>query len=361
MKKILVLNSGSSSIKYKLFDVDGFRVLESGVVKEVTSFEEAFDKILDHIDINEIDAFGHRVVHGGEQFKAPTLISKKVIDEIRDLIPLAPLHNPSNLEGITHIDALNHSAKQVAVFDTAFHATIPQERYLYPIPLKYYEQYKIRKYGFHGTSYSYILHEIAEFLRQDISQTNIIALHLGNGASACAIEEGKSVDTSMGFSPLDGLMMGTRSGSIDPTIIHFLEHHNINNDTIFHELNHNSGFMAIASHSNLIEIIEDYHKGDESAKLAIAMFVDRVKKYIGSYKEILGKIDALVFTGGIGENSAFIRELIAPDIDKVRNQGELNTILDITGERSKYKILAVRTDEEREIAKQTYRLIKGVI
>lgn len=361
MKKILVLNSGSSSIKYKLFDVEGFNVLESGVVKEVTSFEKAFDKILDHININEIDAFGHRVVHGGEHFKSPTLITKKVIDEIRELIPLAPLHNPSNLEGITHIDKLNHHAKQVAVFDTAFHTTLPKERYLYPIPLKYYEQYKIRKYGFHGTSYSYILHEVAEYLNKDISQLNIIALHLGNGASACAIEKGKSVDTSMGFSPLDGLMMGTRSGSIDPTIIHYLEHHGVYNDTIFDELNHDSGFMAIASHSNLVEIIEEYHNGNAQAKLAIDMFVDRVKKQIGAYKEILGEIDALVFTGGIGENSPFMREQIAPNIDKVRNQGEFNTILDISNVDSNYKILAVHTDEEREIAKQTYKLIKGIL
>ena len=359
MKNILVLNSGSSSIKYKLFNSIDFSVERAGVIKEVASFTQAFDKLFEIIDISQIEYFGHRVVHGGEYFNTPTVITQDVISKIEELIPLAPLHNPSNLDGINHIYNFKPEAKQVAVFDTAFHTSIAKERYLYPLPMQFYEENHIRKYGFHGTSYSYILKEAAIYLNKKPHELTIIALHLGNGASACAIKNGKSYDTSMGFSPLAGLMMGSRSGSIDPTIIHYLEHHGLNNDEVFDILNHKSGFLGISGKSNLVEILKEYHNNKEYAVLAINMFVDRVKKYIGGYKEILGGIDAIVYTGGIGENGTLIRELITPNIDTVANQQTCNTILDISSNKTSYKTLVIKTDEELEIAQQTYQTLKG--
>lgn len=261
---ILVLNSGSSSIKYKLFDLET-NFIFGGIIEEIKDFHTAFQNIFNILldknyikNINDIVAFGHRVVHGGEKFRLPILIDDIIIKEIENLIPLAPLHNPSNLDGIKTVKKLSPNAKQIAVFDTAFHQTIPQEAFIYPIPYKFYTDFGIRKYGFHGTSHNYVAKESAKYLNKPLNELNLITIHLGNGASITAIKNGISIDTSMGFTPLAGLMMGTRSGDIDPQIILYLEKQiELNNDDINTILNKQSGFKGICNKSDLREIIKD--------------------------------------------------------------------------------------------------------
>ncbi|MEA3384585.1 MAG: acetate kinase [Campylobacterota bacterium] len=357
---ILILNSGSSSIKYKLFSSLDTKFIFGGVIEEVKDFHKAFDDIFEtllsnnHIkSINEIKSFGHRVVHGGERFIKPTLINDEVLKQIEDLIPLAPLHNPSNLDGIKTAINKVPNAKQIAVFDTSFHHTIPKHTYIYPIPYNLYEKYGIRKYGFHGTSHSYIAKQASKYLNKPLEELNLITIHLGNGDSITAIKNGKSIDTSMGFTPLEGLMMGTRCGDIDPEIILYLENQiGIDSKELDNVLNKQSGFKGICNNSDLREIIKNANKGDGKSLLAIDMFAYRVKKYIGSYKEILGKIDAIVFTGGIGENSSLIRDKILNNIDKSKNKN-INSNVEIQNESSSYKILVIPTNEELEIANLT--------
>ncbi|MEA2050284.1 MAG: acetate kinase [Campylobacterota bacterium] len=361
---VLILNSGSSSIKYKLFHTNTNKIIFSSIIENVQEFHQAFKDIFDrliqmkYIDkISDIQAFGHRVVHGGEKFNKPVIINQNVIDEIKNLIPLAPLHNPANLDGILTVFKLVPDAIQVAVFDTAFHQSIPKEAYIYPISYKFYEKYGIRKYGFHGTSHHYIAKQTAKHLNKPLNSLNLITIHLGNGDSITAIKNGISIDTSMGFTPLEGLMMGTRCGDIDPEIVLYLENTiGIDPKEVDNILNKQSGLKGICDKNDLRDIIKDAKNKDEKAILAIDMFCYRIKKYIGSYKEILGDIDAIVFTGGIGENSPLIREKTITNIDKIKNNNIKNSG-EIQNDKSPYKILVIPTDEELEIAIQTKKLL----
>jgi acetate kinase len=338
--KILVINSGSSSIKYKLFEMTSKSLLAQGTVERIgeskgkiaheifsnkmgeQSFVET-NSIPDHTDgltrigeylmnkaygviqsPNEIMAVGHRVVHGGEQFSQTMLITNEVKSKIRELCFLAPLHNPANLLGIEVAEKVFPDAKQVAVFDTAFHQTMPDFAYRYAIPQKLYDNQQIRSYGMHGTSHLYVSKKATKYLGKNSIDTNLITIHLGNGCSISAIKGGKSVDTSMGLSPLPGLMMGTRSGDIDPAIIFFL-HKNLQMpvEKIDNLLNKDSGLKGIAQENDMRMIEKRFEEGDENAKLALEMYCYRIKKYIGSYLAVLGKTDAIIFTAGVGQNS----------------------------------------------------------
>jgi len=343
--KIAVINSGSSSLKFKLFDMNTKEVLNSIFIEhigennsEIKNHLEALQSI--DIDFKSLDAIGHRVVHGGEKFHSPTIIDKKVIAKIKELIPLAPLHNPANLDGILVARKKAPNLPQIAVFDTAFHFNMPQEAYMYALPYEMYEKHKIRRYGFHGTSHSYISKETSKVLKKDIKKLNLITLHLGNGASICAIQKGISIDTSMGFTPLEGLIMGSRSGDIDPAIIFYMQKElNLNINEIDDILNKKSGLIGICGQNDIREIIQS---NDEKAKLALKMMTRRIKKYIGAYQAILGHVDAIVFSGGIGENSKYIREKILEN-------------LNLTS-----KVLVIKTDEELEIAMQCKKILTQI-
>jgi len=360
--KIAVINSGSSSIKFQLFEMIEETVLASVVVEKIGEFSSITtlkynekkvvitsviknhhdgleniitllkeNNILD--DFSTLDAIGHRVVHGGEEFSKATIIDEKVISKIKELIPLAPLHNPANLEGIIVARKKAPFVKQIAVFDTAFHSSMPEVAYMYALPYEMYEKHKIRRYGFHGTSHAFVMKEVARELKTDINDLNIITLHLGNGASVCAIENGKSIDTSMGFTPLEGLVMGSRSGDIDPAIVIYMQRElGLSFDEVDKILNKKSGLLGICAENDVRSILESE---DKKAKLALDMMIRRIKKYIGSYMALLGCVDAIVFTGGIGENSDYIRENALKNIN-------LNGA----------KVLVIKTDEELEIARE---------
>ena len=341
--KIAVINSGSSSLKFKLFDMETSEVLKSILIENIgeensniKNHAEALEQI--DVEFSSLDAIGHRVVHGGEDFHMPTIINDENIQTIKALIPLAPLHNPANIMGIEVSTNKAPNTPQIAVFDTAFHFHMPREAFVYALPYEMYEKHKIRRYGFHGTSHSFVSKEAAKILQKDLSKLNLITLHLGNGASACAIENGKSIDTSMGFTPLEGLVMGGRSGDIDPEIIVYLQKKlGFSIDEIDEILNKKSGLFGISGENDVRNLIES---DEERAKLALNIMIRRVKKYIGSYLALLGFVDAIVFTGGIGENSSYIREQI------------LNSELfkDI-------KVLVIKTDEELEIANECLKVI----
>jgi acetate kinase len=320
--------------------------------------------------IDELTAVGHRVVHGGSNFSEPTLITKKVIENIGLLVPLAPLHNPANLKGIQTIDKILPNLPQVAIFDTAFHQTIPKYASLYPIPYELYQNFDICRYGFHGTSHAYVAKEASKLLKKDLSKLNLITLHLGNGASATAIKNGKSIDTSMGLTPLEGLMMGTRSGDIDPAIIHFLMHnHNMDIESIDKMLNKESGLKGICGTNDMREVIKQAEQKDTPSLLALEMYVHRIKKYIGAYSAILGDVDAVIFTGGIGEHAVKVREMVCKDMDKsiglkidlIKNREISTEKRAIYDKKSKIKILVVPTNEELEIALQTEKVLKDLI
>ncbi|RLA72411.1 MAG: acetate kinase [Epsilonproteobacteria bacterium] len=346
--KILVLNSGSSSIKYKLFSKDLLEELYCGIKEEVVCHTEALDKILNQLiqdkiikDFSDICVVGHRVVHGGVFFDKPIIIDDNICKKIDELSILAPLHNPSNLAGIEAIKKLSTTTKQVAVFDTAFHQTIPNFASIYPLPYEYYEKYNIKKYGFHGTSHQYVAKKASEILDKKLENTNLITLHLGNGASICAIKDGISIDTSMGFTPLEGLMMGTRCGDIDSSLVVYLQDKlKLSTNEINKILNKQSGFKGICGNSDLREVIKLSQDGDKKATLAIEMFVYRIKKYIGSYLMILEDVDAIIFTGGIGENSKLIRDMIISSTDKFN-----------------IKSLVIPTNEELAIAQFSKELL----
>lgn len=336
--KIAVINSGSSSLKFKLFDMKTEEVLYSVLVENIgesssktKNHHEALESI--DVDFSSLDVIGHRVVHGGEDFHQPIVVDDEVIEKIRALIPLAPLHNPANLEGI--LVAQKHAPKvpQVAVFDTAFHFHMPREAYLYALPYEMYEKHKIRRYGFHGTSHSFVMKKAAQILQKDVGELNLITLHLGNGASACAIKNGVSIDTSMGFTPLEGLIMGSRSGDIDPAIVIYMQRElGLSLDEVDKLLNRESGLLGICGDNDVRSIIDS---DDEKAKLALDMMIRRIQKYIGSYMALLGRVDAIVFSGGIGENSAYIRDRV---LDNSMACG--------------VKSLVIKTDEELEIARE---------
>lgn len=397
--KILVINTGSSSIKYQLFEMNDKSVLASGLIerigekiakhkfssvnlkeniiieKEIPDHETGIremDELLTNKkdgvikNSSEISAIGHRVVHGGETFTKPTIIDDDVIKAIESNVPLAPLHNPGNLSGIYAAKKFFKGVPNVAVFDTAFHQTMPEGNYRYAIPNEYYEKYKIRRYGFHGTSHQYVSKLAAKFLNKPIESLNLITLHLGNGASVCSIRNGKSFDTSMGMTPLEGLIMGTRTGDLDPAIPFFMaDHVKLTYKEIDTLLNKQSGLKGISALNDMRDILAKKEEGDKNAKLAIEMYIKRIRKYIGAYLVGLdGKLDAIVFTAGIGENATEIRKLcmenlsaLGIEIDENKNNSNSKEVREINNEKSKIKILVVPTNEELEIAEQAKEVI----
>jgi len=342
--KIAVINSGSSSLKFKLFAMPSKTLLAQKEIQKIgeegsgiASHAEALESL--SIDFSELDAVGHRVVHGGEKLQKSCVIDAAVIQTIEDLIPLAPLHNPANLEGIHAMRAKIPDIPQIAVFDTAFHATMQKEAFIYALPYELYKKYDIRRYGFHGTSHSYLSKEAAKILHKSVDEVNLITLHLGNGASVCAVKNGKSIDTSMGFTPLEGLVMGTRCGDIDPDIPLFLQRElGLSAEEVDSLLNKESGLKGICTENDLREILL---REDELAKLAVAVMVRRIQKYIGAYMVLLEDVDAIVFSGGIGEHSAYVRE-------QVMNNSVIKNM----------KSLVIETNEELEIANECYRIVK---
>lgn len=316
--------------------------------------------------MDEIGAVGHRVVHGGEKFASSVLIDDEVMDALHECIDLAPLHNPPNITGIQACKDLMPNTPMVGVFDTAFHQTIPMENYIYPLPYELYEKYGIRKYGFHGTSHKYVAHRAAEILNKDIEDLSLISCHLGNGASVCAIQGGRSVETSMGFTPLEGLAMGTRAGDLDPAIIPFImEKEGLTFAEANDLLNKKSGVLGISGLSSDFRDLEDAaQNGNERAQLALDVFANRVKKYIGAYTAIMCDVDALIFTAGIGENSTYIREKICEGLecigimlDKERNQVRGKESI-ISKSLISTAILVIPTNEELMIARDTLELVK---
>ncbi|NLJ20017.1 MAG: acetate kinase [Bacteroidales bacterium] len=396
--KILVLNCGSSSVKYRLLDLENNKVLGSGGVEkigmkgsflkhirqdhqtvilegEVLEHQTAIEYILGVLtsakhgcikSLEEIDAVGHRVVHGAEKFNSSVLITNEVIKKIEECIDIAPLHNPPNLAGISAISELLPTVPQVAVFDTAFHQTMPEYAFMYPIPYSLYTKYGIRRYGFHGTSHRYVSHRACEFLNMDYNRTKIITVHLGNGASITAIENGKSIDTSMGFTPLEGLMMGTRSGDVDLGIATFLmEKEMIGPSALSTLFNKHSGVLGVSGISSDMRDIETaIANGNERAKLALDMYEYRIKKYIGAYVASLNGVDLIVFTGGVGENQAGTRQNIMKgltylgvEIDEEANASARGKEALISSAGSKVKVAVIPTDEEFMIASDTMEII----
>jgi acetate kinase len=394
--KILVLNSGSSSIKCQYFveqksiasvlverigeEESYLQLLYSGTKESysssVSDHHQALNTILSLLmkknvllAIDELDAVGHRVVHGGEVFQKPTLVNREVIETIRSLIPLAPLHNPANLEGIEILYDKYPNLSQIAVFDTAFHQSMPEHAYTYPIPYKLSKASNIRRYGFHGTSHAYVAKEAAKMLNKEFNRINLITLHLGNGASVTAIKEGQSIDTSMGLTPLEGLMMGTRSGDIDPAIIPYLTHNSeMDIDAIDKMLNKESGLKGICGTNDMREVIDQAEHNDPFSTLALEMYTYRIKKYIGAYTVALGRVDAIVFTGGIGEHANKVREMVCEglydsiglEMDNSKNKLSSLDNREIQSERSKIKLFIIPTNEELEIVLQTQNVISEV-
>jgi acetate kinase len=397
--KILVLNAGSSSMKYQIFNMENNAVLTTGLLEKigepssrlkykwtdgdgereakqeghVANHNEGLKMILDITlrlgvvhDLKELSGIGHRVVHGGEAFWKPTLITSKVVDVISDMIPLAPLHNPANLMGIEVARELCPSVPQVAVFDTAFHQTMPPYAYHYALPYSFYKDLRVRRYGFHGTSHGYVAKQAARYFGRPLSACNFITLHLGNGTSMSAIKEGQSVDTSMGMTPLEGLVMGTRCGDLDPAIPFYLARTTEKSfDDIEKVLNKESGLKGICGVNDMREVERLAGSGNLTAQLALDIFNYRIKKYIGAYYAVLGRLDAVIFTGGIGENSDIVRkhaceglEGLGIEIDHNQNQPRLRALRDISTSASKIKVLVIPTNEELEIAQQTVECIK---
>ncbi len=397
---VAVINCGSSSIKYDLFNVSDRVKLASGLVERIGSadghllqrrrrpdgtFEEQnYTKPLANhregfelmasvnrsdpiIDESELFGIGHRVVHGGEVFRAPTVIDDAVIAAIRELIPLAPLHNPANLLGIEVARARFPSVPQVAVFDTAFHQTLPPHAYHYAVPYDWYTEHHVRRYGFHGTSHAYVARKTAQHLSQSLADLNLIILHLGNGASAAAVKGGRSIDTSMGMTPIEGLVMGTRCGDTDPALpFYLLRQTGMSAEEIEAALNTASGLKGICGVNDMREILDRASKGDDRAALAIEMFCYRIKKYIGGYTAVLGRVDAIVFTGGIGENAPPIRQRVCEGlehlgivVDRTKNTAPMRDVADIHRPGAPVRVLVVPTDEEWEIAQQSVRAIEN--
>ncbi|MET9850792.1 acetate kinase [Streptomyces ossamyceticus] len=395
--RVLVLNSGSSSVKYQLLDMRDSTRLAVGLVERIgeqssrlkhtplTDGGEARERtgaIADHaaalkavaeelakdglgLDSPELAAIGHRVVHGGQSFTEPTVIDDTVLAEIERLIPVAPLHNPANLTGIRTAQALRPDLPQVAVFDTAFHTTMPESAARYAIDVETADAHRVRRYGFHGTSHAYVSRATAKLLGRAPEDVNVIVLHLGNGASASAVRGGRCVDTSMGLTPLEGLVMGTRSGDMDPAVIfHLMRVGGMSTDDIDTLLNKKSGLIGLCGDNDMREISRRIDEGDERAKLAFDIYIHRLKKYIGAYCAVLGRVDAIAFTAGVGENAARVREAaiaglepLGPVVDADLNavRGDEARLISPAGAR--VAVAVVPTDEELEIAAQTYALV----
>ncbi|MBQ1071823.1 acetate kinase [Micromonospora sp. C31] len=366
--RVLVLNCGSSSVKYRLFDGD--RVVDKGTVERVgeagggpADHETAVRGILDTLDLTGLTAVGHRVVHGGKRFGEPVLVDDAVLTAIRDLVPLAPLHNPANLAGIEVTRAALPQVPQVAVFDTAFHHTLPEAAATYAIERDTAARYDIRRYGFHGTSHAYVSRRTAELLDRPYGEVNTITLHLGNGASACAVAGGRSVATSMGMSPLEGLVMGTRSGDLDPAVIfHLRREGGLSVDEIDDLLNHRSGLLGLTGANDMREVLARRADGDPAAKLAFDVYCRRITGYVGAYYALLGRVDAVTFTAGVGEHAAPVRaaalaclERLGIAVDPERNAGSGDRVVSPAG--AEVTVCVVGTDEEREIALQTRAVV----
>ncbi len=360
-----MLNSGSATIKYRLLDLTRSAAVAGGMVEEMGDHRDGLNRIVTSLSGQQIDAIGHRVVHGGDRFREPLVLTDSVIETLRMLNPLAPLHNPANLLGIERAREVWPQAPQVAVFDTAFHHTLPPPAFTYAIPEAVARRHGIRRYGFHGISHASVARRSAALLRRPLETINLISLHLGNGASAAAIRDGRSVDTSMGLTPLEGLVMGTRSGDLDPAIIPFLARSTgAGLDEIERILIRESGLQGLAGTNDMRELERRAREGDARARLAIDVFSYRLKKYVGAYAAVLGRLDAVAFTGGIGEHSALIRELCLRDLtllgitlDEDKNRSSA------TGEREigagAVRVLVIPADEELEIAVQTAACLEG--
>ena len=394
---ILVINCGSSSLKFQLINSESEGVLAKGLCerigidgkltyqqeggekatsdKAMPTHTEAIQFVIDALtdektgvvkSLDEINAVGHRVVHGGEKFASSVVIDDEVLKAIEECNDLAPLHNPANLIGINACRELMPGVPMVAVFDTAFHQTMPSKAYMYGLPYEYYEKYKVRRYGFHGTSHSFVSKRVAELVGKAYDETKTIVCHLGNGASICAVENGKSVDTSMGLTPLEGLVMGTRSGDIDPAIMEFLaKKENLDIAGLMNVLNKKSGVYGLSNNlsSDFRDLSEAAADGNEIAELALDVFAYRVAKYVGSYTAAMNGVDNIVFTAGIGENSAIVRTMVCKylgylgiEIDEELN-GKRGQEIIISTPESKVKVLVVPTNEELAIARETVALV----
>ncbi|MFD6436833.1 acetate kinase [Streptomyces venezuelae] len=396
--RVLVLNSGSSSVKYQLLDMRDSSRLAVGLVERIgeetsrlkhtpltgggAESREREEPIADHeqalravadelsadglgLDSPELAAIGHRVVHGGLKFTEPTVIDDAVLTEIERLVPVAPLHNPANITGIRTAQALRPDLPQVAVFDTAFHTTMPESAARYAMDVKTADEHRVRRYGFHGTSHAYVSRKTAALLGRAPEDVNVIVLHLGNGASASAVRGGKCVDTSMGLTPLEGLVMGTRSGDMDPAVIfHLARVGGMSIDEIDILLNKKSGLIGLCGDNDMREIRRRIDAGDEEAALAFDIYIHRLKKYIGAYYAVLGRVDAIAFTAGVGENAAPVREAAVAGLEELglAVDGALNSVRSdearlISPEYARVAVAVVPTDEELEIADQTYALV----
>ena len=398
--KVLVINAGSSSLKYQLIDMDTVTVMAKGLCERIgiagsklthknlvkgmetvieshmENHADAIQMVIDALvnaeygvvaSMSEIGAVGHRVVHGGEFFADSYVIDGKVLEALKMCVPLAPLHNPPNITGIEACEKIMPGVPQVAVFDTAFHQTMPASAYMYALPYEYYEKYKIRKYGFHGTSHKFVSQEVAKMMGKDLKDLKVITCHLGNGSSVSAVKNGKCVDTSMGFTPLDGVVMGTRTGSMDPAVVTFLmENENLTAKETDNIMNKKSGVFGVSGiSSDFRDLSAAAEEGNARAKLALDMFTYSVKKLIGAYAAAMGGVDAIVFTAGIGENDAQARKAIveglefmgvAIDQEKNKKRGEA---IDVTAEGATVKTFVIPTNEELMIALDTKRLVEG--
>ncbi|MFF8441658.1 acetate kinase [Streptomyces californicus] len=398
--RVLVLNSGSSSVKYQLLDMRDRSRLASGLVERIgeetsrlvhtpltgggAEPRERTGRIADHdealraaaeelaadglgLDSPELSAIGHRVVHGGLRFSEPTVITDEVLKEIERLVPVAPLHNPANITGIVTARALRPDLPQVAVFDTAFHTTMPESAARYAIDVETADAHRIRRYGFHGTSHAYVSRKTAELLGKAPEEVNVIVLHLGNGASASAVRGGRCVDTSMGLTPLEGLVMGTRSGDVDPAVtFHLKRVAGMSADDIDVLLNKKSGLVGLCGDNDMRVIRRRIDEGDERAALAFDIYIHRLKKYIGAYTAVLGRVDAVAFTAGVGENAAPVREAAVAGLEELGMAVDagLNAVRSgeprlISPEYARVAVAVVPTDEELEIADQTFALVEG--
>lgn len=393
MSKTISINAGSSSVKWQLYSMPEEKVLAKGLIEriglkdsistvkfdgrserqtlDIADHTQAVKILLDDLkrfeiiqSYEEITGVGHRVVAGGEYFKESALVTDDVLEKIEELSLLAPLHNPANADGIRAFKEILPDITSVAVFDTSFHTTMPEKAYRYPLPTKYYTENKVRKYGAHGTSHEYVAHEAAKLLGKPIEELKLITCHIGNGASITAVDKGRSVDTSMGFTPLGGVMMGTRTGDIDPAIIPYLMQHTDDFNTpedISRILNRESGLLGVSEKSSdMRDIHEAMRAGDEKARLANEIFVDRIQKYIGQYLAVLNGADAIIFTAGIGENSVTIRRMVIEgiswfgcDVDPEKNF--FGATGDISTEAAKVRVLVIPTDEELVIARDVER------
>ncbi len=397
--KIFVLNCGSSSIKFQFINTKDGQVIAKGLVEKIgedaglyTYKSDVYTKekmevvipthteginfiVKDLMDsehgvissFDEIDGVGHRVLHGGEKYAKPAIVNEDVKQAIIDLFPVGPLHNPANMMGIEAVEAVMPNLKQVVIFDTDFHQTMPQKAYLYAIPLEYYKKHGLRRYGFHGTSHKYIAIQTAKYLNKNLDDLNMISCHIGNGASVAAIKNGKCVDTSMGFAPLEGLVMGTRCGDIDPSVLFYMmETLGLSLDEVKNIVNKKSGILGLSECSNDMREIEDgIANKDEKCVAAWEVYVYRLKKYIGAYLASLNGADAIVFTGGVGENMSILREESCSDmqnlgieIDLDKNNQRVKDVLDFTGKNSKVKLLKIPTNEELMIAMETEELLR---